>query len=94
MKQVGLIDCVIKTLGLDNGMAKGKFTPAESTLLVKDNDGEELCGSFSYNSVVGMLIYLSGYTRPDISYAVIVCASYMFFQNICMKQHWRALVAT
>ena len=40
MKQVGLIDCVIETLGLEDGMAKGKLTPAESTPLVKDTYGE------------------------------------------------------
>ena len=58
MKQVGLIDCVIETLGLEDGTVKGKFTPAESTPLVKDNDGEAACGSFSYSSVVGVLLYL------------------------------------
>ena len=31
MMQVGLIDRVIETLGLEDGMAKGKFTPPEST---------------------------------------------------------------
>ena len=29
MKQVGLIDRFIETLGLDDGMAKRKFTPSE-----------------------------------------------------------------
>ena len=42
MKQVGIIERVIETLGLEDGMAKGKFTPAESTPLVKDTDGELL----------------------------------------------------
>ena len=39
MKQVGLVDRVIETLGLEDGMAKGEFTPDESTPLVKDTDG-------------------------------------------------------
>ena len=94
IKQVGLIDRVIETLCLDDGMAKGKFTPAESTPLVKDTDGEDSCGSFSYSSVVGMLLYLSGHTRPDIAYAVNYCASLCFFQNIRMKHHLNVLVAT
>ena len=59
MKQVGLIDRVIETLGLNDVMAKGKFTPAESTPLVKNSYGEAPSGSFSYSSVVGILLYLS-----------------------------------
>ena len=78
MKQFGLIDCVIETLGSDNAMAKRKSTPDESTPLVKDTDGEEACESFSYSRVVGMLLYSSGHTRPDIAYAVNCCARYMF----------------
>ena len=78
MKQVGLIYRVIKTLVLDNGMEKNKYTPFESSSLVKDADGPTACDSFSYSSVVGMLLYLSGHTRPDISYAVNCCARYMF----------------
>ena len=38
-KQVGLIDCVIETLGLDYGMEKRKLTPYESKHLVKDAYG-------------------------------------------------------
>ena len=78
MKQTGLIKRVIEVLGLDDGYAKGKHTPAESKTLVKDEDGEAASCGFSYASVVGMLLYLSGHTRPDISYAVNCCARYMF----------------
>ena len=70
MKQTGLIKRVIETLGLDNGYAKGKHTPAEAKPLVKDESGEAANGGFSYASVVGMLIYLSCHTCPDITYAV------------------------
>ena len=38
LKQTGLIDRVIKTLGLDVGTTSGKFTPAESKPSVKDAD--------------------------------------------------------
>ena len=85
MKQVGLIDRVIETLGLVYGMAKGKFTPAESTPLVKYTDREASCGSFSYSIVVGMLLYLLGHTRPDIAYAVNCCTRYIFCPKIHMK---------
>ncbi len=80
-KQTGLIKQVIKALGLDNGLVKGKYTPSESKLLVKNINGEAASGAFSYNIVVGMLLYLSWHTRPDITFAVNCCARYMF----CLK---------
>ena len=58
--------------------AKGKFTPLESKPLVKDINGDLASGAFSYSSVVGMLLYLSGHTRPNITFAVNCCAHYMF----------------
>ena len=69
-KKVDLIDCVINKIQLDDGMTKSKFTPSESKPLVNDADGSAPCGNFSYSNVVGMLIYLSSNTRPDIAYAV------------------------
>ena len=78
MKQTGLIKRVIENLGLDDGYAKGKHTPAEAKPLVKDESGEAANGVFRYASVVGMLIYLSGHTLPGITYAVNCCARYMF----------------
>ena len=77
MTQTGLIDRVLVALGLDHGNVAGKWTPAEGTPLVKDVEGAPAEGQFNYASVVGMLLYLSGNTRPDITYAVNCCARYM-----------------
>jgi hypothetical protein len=77
MKQAGLIKCIIKALGLDDG-AKGKFTPSESKPLVKNVNGDLVNGAFSYSSIVGMLLCLSGHTCPDITFAVNCCTYYMF----------------
>jgi hypothetical protein len=86
MKQIGLIKHIIEALGLDKG-AKGKFTLSKSKPLVKNVNGELASGAFSYMSIVGMLLYLSGHTRPDITFAVNCCAHYMF----CPK-HFHELV--
>eukprot|EP00804_Cyclotella_cryptica_P020131 CCRYP_014912-RA/>CCRYP_014912-RA protein AED:0.34 eAED:-0.30 QI:0/-1/0/1/-1/0/1/0/430 len=98
MKQTSLIDRVIKTLGLDLGTTSGKFNPAEAKPLVKDADGEPVLGEFSYSSVVGMLLYLAGHTRPDIAYAVNCCARYMFCpkrsHELALKRIGRYLKAT
>jgi hypothetical protein len=77
IKQTGLTKRVIKALGLDDGYAKG-HTPAKTKALVKDADGEVAHGGFSYSSVVGMLLYLSGHTCLNIAYTVNCCARYMF----------------
>ncbi len=62
MNQTGLIKRVIEPLGLDDGYAEGKHTPAKSKPLEKDADGEGVHGGFGYCSIVGMLLHLSGHT--------------------------------
>ena len=37
---------------------------------MKDTDGVVVHGDFGYGSVVGMMLYVSGHSRPDIAYAV------------------------
>jgi hypothetical protein len=88
MKQTGLIDRIVEALGLDSKLSTSKWTPAEATPLTRDEDGEPPQGSFSYSSVVGMLLYLSGHSRPDIAYAVNCCARYMFNPHL---SHEKAL---
>jgi hypothetical protein len=99
LKQTGLIGRVVEALGLDDGYARVKHTPAKTKPLVKDLDGAPAVEGFSYSSVVGMLLYLSGHTRPDNTYAVNCCARYMFCPKHCcyelaLKRIGRYLKAT
>ena len=76
MTQTGLIDRIITTMGLEN--ANPKETPAKHGTLPKDAQGEDCNEDFNYASVVGMLLYLEGHSRPDISFAVNQCSRYTF----------------
>ena len=64
---------------------------------VKDADGEVTHGDFSYSSVVGMMLDLSGYSRLDIAYAVKCAACYMFcpryYHELSLKRIGRYLKA-
>ena len=56
--------------------AKGRRTPAELGALPADKEGDTCNESFNYSSVVGMLSYLSGHTRPELGFSVHQCGRY------------------
>ena len=68
MTQSGLIRKIITATGMEN--CNPNRTPAAKTCLAKDHNGNPMDPVFNYRSVVGMLLYLSGNTRPDIAFAV------------------------
>jgi hypothetical protein len=68
LKQTGLIDKIIEATGMQD--CNPKPTPADPKTLGKDPNGQPFNESWSYASVVGMLLYLSGNSRPDIAFAV------------------------
>ena len=70
LTQTGLIDRIILAMGLEE--ANPVMTPAEYGGLPKDLLGIEAQESWSYRSVLGMMLYLC-YTRPDIQFAVSQC---------------------
>jgi hypothetical protein len=78
LTQAGLTTRVIEALGLHAEWTGSKETPADVTALPKDANGTPADPLVPYASVVGMLLYLSGHTRPDIAFAVHQCARYTF----------------
>ena len=68
LSQTGLIEKVIKATGLSD--SKPKDTPAAREPLGADKDGIPLQEQWSYPAIVGMLLYISSNTRPDIQFAV------------------------
>ena len=85
LTQKGLTDKVIKYLGLENS---SKDTPAAADPLGSDKDGDPFDEEWSYPAAVGMLLYLSSHTRPDIQFAVHQCAR---FTHAPKKSHAQAL---
>jgi len=98
MTQKGLIARIVSAVGLNMSETKTKSTPAERKPITKDEEGEPSQESFSYASVVGMLLYLSGHTRPDLAYSVSQVARFMFApkrsHELALKRIARYLVGT
>ena len=66
--QKGLIDKVLKMLQMED--CDAKRTPASSIPLGTDAEGAPFVEDWSYASVIGMLLYLSSNSHPDIQFAV------------------------
>lgn len=75
MTQKGLIKKVIQTTTLED--CKPNWNPTSAASLGSDPDGEPYDQTgWNYASVIGMLLYLSNNTRPDITFAVSQCARF------------------
>jgi hypothetical protein len=68
LTQTGLIDKVIAFTGMND--ASPRDTPAATAPLGSDKGGELFSEDWSYPAAVGMLLYISSNTRPDIQFAV------------------------
>ena len=69
MTQTGLINKIIKTMGMET--CNPNKTPAMQVALASDPDNKPFDqAKWSYLSIVGMLLYVSNNTRPDITFAV------------------------
>ena len=74
LQQPGLIERIIKALGVDE--SNPKLTPCPTSPLQRDIRGRPFSAEFNYASVVGMLMYLCNNSRPEIAFAVNQCARY------------------
>jgi hypothetical protein len=76
LRQSGLAQRIVEALHLDDDTSPTK-TPADA-FLPQDVDGERAHELYNYASVAGMLQYLQGHSRPDISFAVSQISRYTF----------------
>jgi hypothetical protein len=74
LTQPGLIKRIIEATKLED--CKHYHTPTTLDALGSDPEGPEFSEEWDYRSVIGMLLYLSNNTRPDITYAVSQAARF------------------
>ena len=68
MSQPGLIEKVIEATNMQD--SNPVDNPVLQQALGSNPDGDEMSDSWNYRSIVGMLLYLTTNTRPDIAFAV------------------------
>ena len=82
--QPAYVESILKKFGMDN--SKPVSTPIDpSTKLTKAKDDEQSIDQQLYQSAIGSLLYLSGGTRPDITFTV------SNFSAKPSKHHWTAI---
>ena len=87
MGQPAYVGKVLNKFGMKD--AKSVATPVDaSTRLIKAEGGEEEVDQSLYQSAVGSLLYLSGGTRPDITFTVCSVAKFCSQPTKC---HWTAV---
>ena len=94
LAQPFLIERIIQTLSFSSGTTKSPQgnTPVSYPLLAKDSDGLPRNGTWNYRSVIGMLGYLQGTTRPDISMATHQCARFNSNPKLCHERAVKRIV--
>ena len=73
-------------------------TAADYGTLPKDVDGDCCNADFNYASIVGMLLYLLGHSRPELAFSISQYARYTFSSKISrekvIKRIGRYLIGT
>ena len=86
LTQSGLIQRILVATNMEH--CNPNWIPASPAALGSDPDGEPMDETWNYRSVVGMLLYLSTNTRPDITFAVSQVAR---FSHSPKKSHATAV---
>ena len=85
--QPAYVESILKKFGMNN--SKPVSTPIDpNTKLIKATDDEQIIDQQLYQSAIGSLLYLSGGTRPDITFSVSNLAK---FSAKPSKHHWTAI---
>jgi hypothetical protein len=74
MTQKGLVNKIIEAAGVTD--CNPKWTPASTTPLGSDPDGEPMDEAWNHRLIVGMLLCLTTNTRPDLAFAVSQAARF------------------
>jgi len=91
LRQPFLIQCILEALGIEPLMTNKRSVLVIGPLLSRDTDGPARKQSWSYRSVIGMLGYLQGSTRPNISMALHQCARFNAYPMLCHKKQLNGL---
>jgi hypothetical protein len=86
MTHTGLIKKIIATTKLEN--CNPNWVPAAKEALGIDPEGKPMVEDWSYPSIIGMLLYLSTNTSPDIAFTV---SQVMCFNHNLKKSHATAI---
>jgi Reverse transcriptase (RNA-dependent DNA polymerase) len=76
LTQNGLVDKCLRATGLENCNAKPTPCSADGKPLGTDPHGAPAKADWSYSSVIGMLLYLAGNSRPDIAFSQLIKSYY------------------
>ena len=85
MIQLYLIERIINAANIDLRMTHSRPTPDVGPLLTRYEYGPETKHDWKYRTLTGILSYLQGTSRPDISMATLQCARFNANTKLCHK---------
>jgi Reverse transcriptase (RNA-dependent DNA polymerase) len=96
LKQTGLIDWILHVVNMEDCCEV--TMPVEKGTIGKDDQGQDCQETWSYSSIVGMLMYLASNSWPDIAFALHQCARFThcpkWTHEVAVKQIARYLKGT